>query len=171
MAHMLAKQIVADEQKVRVPRLEVTVPDFDSLIVEDQMAELRDVLIEPWSRGLRPDATATWDDIKVAIEIFVTNECDDAKITKYREQNLPAIEIDLSSFRDGLEPSRFKFAVLHGARRRWLYHPYMNEPARRVERKLLQHNAEIAKSHADARCDPVGQSLVEEWFRHFWASA
>jgi hypothetical protein len=171
MAHMLAKQIIAEAKRLRLPSLSVKIDDDEPLCVDEQMADLADVVIEPWKRGLRPDAVASWQDLEIGIEIFVTNECDEDKIARYKQRNLAALEIDLSQFKDVLDPTHFEYAVIEGARRKWLYHPYMNEPARRVERKLLKHNAEIAKSHADSRNDPVGQQLVEEWFKHFWAGA
>lgn len=171
MAHILAKQIIAEEKQLRLPALTVKLPEGDHLFVEDQIADLESVDIEPWRKGIRPDAVAKWDNTEIGIEVYVTNLCDPLKVKGYSDRKLAAIEIDLSGFAEGLEPKPFRDAVIFGARRRWLFHPYQNEPARRVERKLLQHNAEIAKSHADSRQDPVGQALVDEWFRHFWAGA
>jgi len=169
MAHILAKQIIAEEKRVRLPALTVQLPEGDHLFIEDQMAALTNVEIEPWRRGIRPDAVARWEETEIGIEVYVRNLCDPMKVKRYRDRGLAAIEIDLSGFKEKLEPKAFRHAVVYGARRRWLFHPYENEPARRVERKLLEHNAEIAKSHADSRNDPVGQALVEEWFKHFWA--
>lgn len=169
MAHILAKQVIAEEKRLRVPALAVKIPDEEVLLVDDQIANLDGVEIEPWRRGFRPDATAKWDGMEFGIEAFVTNRCDSSKVKKYRDRNLAAIEIDLSRFAERLDPSIFRSAVIQNAPRRWLFHPYQNEPARRVERKLMKHNAEIARGHADSRQDPVGQALVEEWFKHFWA--
>lgn len=170
MAHILAKQVIAEEKRLRLPALMVKLPDEgDHLFIEDHIASLTNVEIEPWKKGMRPDAVATWEDTEIGIEVFVTNRCDPVRVKRYRDRNMAALEINLSGFAESLDPKTFRNAVIHGASRRWLFHPYENEPARRVERKLLKHNAEIAKSHADTRNDPVGQALVEEWFKHFWA--
>lgn len=171
MAHILAKQIIGDAGHLRVPSLLVEFPDHEHTFIKDQIVELSDVAIEPWRKGVRPDAMATWEDMRFGIEIFVTNKCDRRKTDGYKKQKLAALEIDLSEFRDDLDPVAFRDAVLFGARRTWLFHPWQLEPARQIERQILESNANIAKLHADSRGDPVGQALVEEWFRRFWADA
>jgi hypothetical protein len=127
MTHRLAKQIIADAGRIKLPDLVANYRGCGYRVMEraDEVL-LRDVRIEAWQQGFRPDIVATRvdDGTDLAIEVYVSHACDAEKIARIREREMPAIEIDLSGYRGGLPDGDLFFeSVLRQAHRIWLFHP------------------------------------------------
>jgi hypothetical protein len=116
--HKLAKQILADHRKIRVPEQMFYVPGkYVSVAPATTRAGL--VEIEPSFPGFRPDAVLT-DDGRVAIEFLVTHPVPDEKIDLIRKHNMDCVEVFLSAMRKETDLSVVTDFVLYSAPRKWI---------------------------------------------------
>lgn len=83
--HLLAKEIVAEEKMVPIPRNN-TITFYKADSVEQ----------EKYMEDIRPDIYATCEDQPFIVEILVTHETDEDKQQKIAAHKVSAVEIDLS---------------------------------------------------------------------------
>lgn len=126
--HLAAKQLIAARRELRLPavtyfNLWARTPTHQTIYIE-RVVPVDAVAIEPWLDGFRPDLTVTIGTDTYLVEIAVTHFVDEAKYTKIRERQIPALEIDASSLK-----TNFTFAALAALLftttypAMWLYHP------------------------------------------------
>jgi len=108
--HLAAKQIIAERKEVRLPAVEYrsTLQYAPSKVhTAETLLCLDEVELEVWMGSIRPDIWVRAGDERYLVEIAVTHFVDEVKTSKIREIRIPALEIDLQSFKDN-----FTFAAL-----------------------------------------------------------
>lgn len=102
--HLMAKQIIADEKCITVPRLTVSGTWRDEFnhenleeveVTAQKLQHFDSVELEKPLHGFIPDVIGYVDGKPFVIEVVVTNPCKEAKIHKIRGCDISAIEIDL----------------------------------------------------------------------------
>lgn len=140
MTHLLAKQIIADAGRIKLPALVAFHHGQPYRVIEPATEiSLRDLRLEVWQQGFRPDIVATRvdDGTDLAIEVFVSHACDAEKIARIRQREMPAIEIDLSGYRRGLpDEPLFAESVISQADRIWLFHPRQESANALIAREI-----------------------------------
>lgn len=183
MAHLLAKQIIADAKYVQVPPAVGRWRGQERVVARAAKAELLNVRLEPWQDGIRPDIVASAAGRDLVIEVFVTHLSEPRKIEIFRERNAAAIEIDLSGFRGQFNLVGFESAVLWQAPRRWLFHAgesvasaalrFEDEERRRIDTEKRQRLAdqereyqklwEAVQARQQAEQEAADARREEEW--------
>ncbi|UCI23990.1 hypothetical protein [Mesorhizobium sp. B2-8-5] len=153
--HLLAKEVFRSNPKMLLP--ERVALDHKKRVVMKPPTEVKAEFhhmeyTDP--KGIIPDLYVRALGYDLFVEVAVTHFSDSAKIQRLRQHQIPAVEIDLSKLpRDALRETVTE-AVLHSARRRWLYHPgidaaqaqYEIDEAARQERQDRRW-AEAAERH------------------------
>lgn len=134
--HKWAKQIIADEMRVRFPELVEKADATDSrddyhvfretlsssIIKLNECAQ--EVSLTSNEEERRPDLYGIMADGEpVAIEIFVTHNVDEKKAPFFRSAALDCIEVDLSSITENelKDAETFKSIVVDTAPRKWIF--------------------------------------------------
>lgn len=158
MAHILAKQIIADELRLRLPADHTIFRGRYHSCLNEQSALFESAVLEEWRQGIRPDLTAQWDGVTVAVEVLVTHPCSVEKIDLCQQKRLPVVEIDLSRWnRDDFDDDEFKQSVLQTAPRKWLWHPAADTLRQSLLEQELAERAErerIDVEEASRRTEP-----------------
>jgi hypothetical protein len=152
--HRLAKQVISDNLKLRLPEMRA---EYDgeirilrpAQIIEFDRAEIEKALVadSTLSRGsLIPDMFLWKGDRRLMVEIYVTHPCDENKLARLRQQDIAAIEIDLSRLPRNVSPAEFEEAVISGAARRWVFHRDIHAVVREMEAE-----AELAKKQKEEK--------------------
>lgn len=84
---------------------------------EQSTIQISNIELEKRADGsnLIPDVTATFDNNKIYIEVVVTHDCDDDKIAKLKELNVPVVEIRLTPLlRTSFSLSDVREAIING---------------------------------------------------------
>jgi hypothetical protein len=150
--HLMAKQLLAEERRIALPRCEVieTLGEakFTEVLVDAYAVEIADVQFEV--RGdedaRKPDVVATWNGKPLLIEIRVTHAVDKVKRAVLRKRGVHAIEIDLSKMVRNVsrEAVRRRLCTVKGdAGDRWLHHPGEAAARDRLKRKIEQVKARL----------------------------
>jgi len=83
--HLLAKEIIAEEKKIPIPRNgQIDIHQMDSIEQEKFMGDII------------PDLYVTCESRPYIVEILVTHEVDEEKLQKIKQHKISAVEIDLS---------------------------------------------------------------------------
>lgn len=139
--HRMAKQIVCDERVIHIPiRSEIM-----GFLTSGDRIELTDCTAERWMDGLRADILARWQDAPLIIEFAVTHYCETEKIRLIRERRINCIEIDLAPYFFEPGEQSLRDAVMHGATRRWLYHPEIEQLREEAAERERRQREEIAE--------------------------
>lgn len=129
--HQIAKELISQHPSILLPEYSPKTSTF----VSGEVADLRDVRIEPWSVGFRPDLSATYTDRNVRdatvyrqlhIEIRVTHRVDVEKARRVRNAGNPMIEIDLSGIQRDLNRADLLDCIRDQSPRSWIFHPLMD---------------------------------------------
>jgi hypothetical protein len=131
--HLAAKQLIAARGVLMFPALSATISVTDAVgrvykkpavLVTAGQRILSNVVLEEAFGEIRPDVRVVAEDLGVVlVEVAVTHFVDERKLLQIKQQEVAAIEIDLSMLRDAT------FAALETAlfddpsRTSWLYHP------------------------------------------------
>jgi hypothetical protein len=158
-AHLLAKQIIADEGRVFMPEVVADYRTERRPVMDARWVRFDSVALEVWVDGLRPDIIARRRDRTLAIEIYVSHRCEAQKISTFRQRNASALEIDLSAYRRGeFDPVGFRQAVLRDAPRYWLF----NAQGAAMIRQLRQDLDALARQAAIAEAERYRQAEAEK---------
>jgi hypothetical protein len=122
MAHLLAKEILYHSKVMKLPALVARRGQRQRIVLPERIGRLGKATQEPWWEGVRPDLIVAIDNTQIAVEILVTHRVEADKAAVFEQHGMPAIEIDLSAFRHGLEEKAFREAVLLKATRSWIFH-------------------------------------------------
>lgn len=162
LLHLKAKEILEQEKKIRLPRLEVDVrhelPEGKAIerrrYRSEQLIQLADVRLEQHLGEIKPDVLAAvlplgdWPAELLSIEITVTNTIDEDRLEKIRQKGIPTLEIDVSRMGGKVTIEEFKNLVVHEiAAKRWLYHPWIATEKLALDRILEQEAATAIAEH------------------------
>ena len=127
--HLAAKDIIASSN-------EILTPTFFTSYIADELSEKRkmdfgevsnrrfryeEAQLETSIRNFRPDVELIKGDIKIYIEITVTNKSKKSKIVDFQKNGELLFEINLENIKEDLSRNEFKKTVLfEKANRRWL---------------------------------------------------
>jgi len=162
LLHLKAKEILEQEKKICLPRLEVDVRHElpEGKVIErrryrsEQLIQLADVRLEQYLGEIKPDVLAAvlplgdWPAESLSIEITVTNTIDEDRLEKIRQKGIPTLEIDVSRMGGKVTLEEFKNLVVHEiAAKRWLYHPWIATEKLALDRILEQEAATAIAEH------------------------
>jgi len=103
------------------------VPDLDIGITKETHAKLSELKLETRElaskKNYQPDITAEWDGRKMAIEIFYRHATDEEKIQKFKEDDIPAIEFNLSTIDINAWPVDLAPFFKSSKYFKWLHYP------------------------------------------------
>ncbi|MBY0566542.1 MAG: MbcA/ParS/Xre antitoxin family protein [Hyphomonadaceae bacterium] len=121
--HRYAKELLAREKTLSVPRLSVSGEGVEEVICEAGVHVFASVDVERAVDSFQPDAIAYLQNTKLAVEFLVTHAVDATKKAKVASGDMSMIEVDLSPVRAGrLDGAALDQAILHSAPRRWVHH-------------------------------------------------
>jgi len=135
LLHLEVKKILSESRQIRVPGVQCYVlrTDDDGLDIEKSadfpclMIPLMEVALEKRFGRLIPDVTARTSQEHggvLLIEVTVTNTIHQQRQTQIQENNVPALEIDLSRTGGMISRSDLRDLVIEGIEfKRWLCHP------------------------------------------------
>lgn len=169
LLHLIAKQILEEEKRIRLPDLigtvRTTLQDGEALTASKSypgaMVQLEAVLLEKNVGHTRPDVIAEvresspWEAGPILIEVTVTNAITEERMQRIRQNNLPTLEIDIRQL--GGKVSRSEYARLvvdEVAGKRWLHHP--------TEALLRQQAAVTLSQQAAERNREIDQRREQE---------
>lgn len=126
LLHRYAKQLVVKARGLVVPVSQAVAAflGWDNEAPERLLHVLGNVQEEVSLGAIRPDLLMVTDDgVQVAVEIAYSSFCDDSKVQHFAAMDLPALEIDLSSFTpEGFDPSAVRHAVISALDyKRWVW--------------------------------------------------
>lgn len=166
MLHMLAKQVIADQKQVMLPRVVAEYKDLAENICAEVIFTLDEVIIEPDLGGMRPDIVGrhrAGDGTKdLLIEAAVSHFCEPEKVALIRARKVAAIEIDLSKVPRNASREEMEQAIITHAPRRWLFNGRLENAIERLqveferraaanrERELRRHQQQQVNLEAQA---------------------
>lgn len=156
--HRLAKEIVADKRRLRVPAVEVEGQGIRKRRAASKEIRFESAAVEHRLEGVVADVMVTLGDRRLLVEILVTHESDEEKVSRIGALGISAIEIDLSNVPRDASRREVEAAVLKTARRRWLFNPLLEETKREHEAAV----AERERARALAR-DKAARALADSW--------
>ena len=148
LLHLEVKKILAESLELRLPELTVFAHGIakNGQKVERQwfrpseIIPLLDVQLEKRFGSLIPDVLAVTPLAHggvLLIEVTVTNHIDDERLTRIRQKNVPALEIDLSPSGGLISRTELKNLVVHGLElKRWLHHPEIHLQTQTLENEV-----------------------------------
>lgn len=136
-AHMLAKKILENNKKMRLPKVEIVfnshrenMPIFDRTVIN-----FDDVKLEHRIDDIIPDVVIYVKDRPLLIEITVTNKTKKKKMDKIKRKGISCLEIDLSFIRKELSYEELEEIIINMTyHKKWLY----NQKANYYKRLLLK---------------------------------
>jgi len=170
--HLAAKQLIESRSILAFPELVASIKIFDDMghlhkpekqLVAAGRRALTNVVLEQAVGQIRPDVRVNVEDLgAVLVEVAVTHFVDEHKLDQITQAGIPAIEIDLSAFREAT------FAALEVAlfddpsNTRWLYYPEL-ERAKQGLRDSIQWLLDAATESAasTAAIERARAALVE----------
>jgi hypothetical protein len=130
--HLAAKKILERAGYIVVPALELLTRStrYSRLLQPKRRISLAGVKLEQRIGSLIPDVVAETELGQLAVEIKVSHAVDEAKIARFRELGMSALEIDLSDVRRDLPLSGLTPLVLDSAERKTWAHNQELDTAR-----------------------------------------
>lgn len=178
LLHIKAKEILEREKRICLPSLgveaEIVLPNgkvlTKSKTLSGYVSQLESVSLEKRIGRIRPDvvaktiATGEWLDEHILIEITVTNTISEERIERIRNENIPALEIDISRMGGVVTEAEFtKLVVDELAGKRWLFHPRIEQEKALLEAELADDAAKIIEQNR--KYSEVMAKPVSEWGR------
>lgn len=138
--HLLAKEILQQENKMTFPELSVRTSDVTECVnyeyvsgfknpkythIESKTITFDNVILEHKISDIIPDIIVEKNGKQCLVEIAVTHYIDKIKQEKIKAIGLPVIEIDLGSIaNDLLDTDALRKLIVYGTdNKRWCYHP------------------------------------------------
>lgn len=174
--HLMAKQILADERRIQLPAVEVSISAVDVfgelqtvsvVLVGPQDVRYETVQLEVAKDNRRPDALAFGGNVSEEhrIEVFVRHPVDSVKASELEALNCACYEICLNDIPVQITIAELRQAVISSVGRvRWISYPGMAEARRQLVPKLREilDAAAQRKKEQDAHSAQVYASLAEE---------
>lgn len=156
--HLAAKEILEEQKKFSIPPLlewidlsnekDIYFTENERLIqenkflikiIEEKIYEFDKVITETRSGNIIPDIVLLKGDKKLIVEIAVTHFADSKKLEQIKTQKLSAIEINLSSFKNGFTKDDLTIHVVEGhVYKKWINNSRKTELIEKKRRELIQ---------------------------------
>ncbi len=157
--HILAKEIIQEEQKIGLPALKVSFDDIPKNNIKADYYELpneliyktaqtvmcEQVILEKKISDIVPDVIVKIGERYCLIEIAVTHFVDETKAEKIKKVGLPVIEIDLSEL-SGMELNKDnvnKILLEESDLKYWIYNPKREEAINWATKEYEKKDKEI----------------------------
>jgi len=153
--HLLAKSILEQEQRIRLPGLEsmvaVDLPfgrtERREAAIPGREVKLGGVTREKRLGRIQPDVVAEvvcsgnepepLEASPLLIEVTVTHGIDEEKLARIRQLNLPTLEIDVSRMGGNVTKGEFvRLLIDEVAGKRWVHHPWLEQERAKLEAEL-----------------------------------
>lgn len=145
--HLGAKTILSNSISVEVPDLYLEFPNQSKkkeLIFEHHVISINDVNVEKKIDDIIPDIIIHTNEGDIIIEVFVTHEVDDKKLSKIFDKKIPVLEVDLSSLTRSVDRDDLSHILQNGLQyKMWKYH-YKREE---TYKKYLRYSDILKKIH------------------------
>lgn len=167
--HRFAKDVFSRHERFMVPDVTASWEDQSITVAPAQYVNYTMARLEERVGGLVPDITLVRVNERppILVEILVTHEVDENKVSRLRELGLPCIQIDLSEIHVGLD--EFKREDIedtlingHGYMKQWLCYPNEDQYTEQA-RKKYQRAQDEKRRRAEALVLKEQQKL--EWLR------
>lgn len=158
--HLLAKQIIAEEKKIKIPcdKLEINpTNNIDPEVVkrykkeiiffEERYLNVDEVKLENRVDDIIPDIIVDIAGKKIFIEIIVSNPLTEEKIQKVKNLNYSLLAIDLSELPRDITKTKLKNIIVDNIDcKRWIYIKYKRE---RIEVEISTLNEQCRDKEMD----------------------
>lgn len=144
--HAAAKQVLLDENWLRVPRVNVIVEGRaisgallrkEAVVAEERIIRFDTSKEEVWEVNMRPDVVGYRGDKRMLVEMYFSHKVDERKRNKIQVSRLPAVEIDLSDLDVDTGFDAIRQRVLEGLHyKEWLFHPSVEKTKELLSREL-----------------------------------
>lgn len=162
--HLMAKQILAEERRVALPAVIVSMSATDAygreqtlrkLLAPAVAAQYENVVLEVTRGGRRPDAVGSGGNTSVEhrIEVFVRHAVDEAKARELEDEECACFEICLNDLKGVLSKDALRTAVINSSERiKWISYPGQLQAKAELSRQLevLLNDARQRKEAEDA---------------------
>ncbi|RPD51150.1 competence protein CoiA family protein [Paracnuella aquatica] len=154
--HLMAKQIIAEEKKIRTPAITQTRRSGQKILRAEMLVELDEVVLEvPLLNGqIKVDVVGVAKGRTLLIEMARTHFVEPHKVQVIRSENLACIEIDLRQLPQD-------YAVVHhfllenASRSTWIHNPIkqslLDKELERQEAERLEKEAEIKRKRQSVK--------------------
>lgn len=122
--HLAAKDILSKAKKMVIPAVILRFPDSykEETISKEMEISLDHVELEQRFDNVIPDVVAYSGDKYFFIEIFVTHQVDESKLSKLQNNNISTLEIDLSKLDRMIPLEELKEILLQSNKaKKWIY--------------------------------------------------
>lgn len=137
--HMLAKEIISEEKRVKLPELYLEFPNSykeKELIHPERIIDVDSVYLEKRIDNIIPDIIIDKRGYKLLIEIYVTHDVDENKLTKIKNAGFSTLSIDLNDkAKDITKADLKKIIVDETNNKRWIYNRVENDLYKMFEQK------------------------------------
>lgn len=156
--HYAMKELIAQEKRVFVPQLDVSVSRDTSYgekvnhsySVPGKMVELDSVELEYSVNPIRPDIVAISAGRRLFIEVIVTHGVDDKKLAHIERIGASAFKIDLRSQTRAVDREMLRrIALTPSVEKSWIYHRRKPEYEVRLLKEVERLIAEKEMAYAD----------------------
>lgn len=179
--HWEVKNILAESMGLRVPALEALASGSSSSGIQVQRQWIRDsafipllsVQTEKQLGSVIPDViakTKAEHGGTLLMEVTVTNRIDPERLRKIKQQNLPALEIDLSRSGGLVSRSELKAIVVDGLElKKWLHHPELAKQSEKLDDEVAVEVERIndAVKAQQARIRQVQSVPIQEIIKEY----
>jgi hypothetical protein len=149
-AHIWAKQVLEREKRLTMPPIVAEHGGHTEIVSPAKVYVFAHARLEKRLDTIVPDVVLfTEDGTQLIVEVRVTHACEEAKLTKLRNDGLSSIEIDLRRFRTSTDQTAVEEALLTSAPREWLTNAKQALFDTRLRDRLAAEAARKAKDAED----------------------
>ncbi|RYM32842.1 hypothetical protein ERX46_12340 [Brumimicrobium glaciale] len=152
MLHYMAKEIIAKELKLKVPKHEFSLSDSardyqynsNRIAIPYESTSIYEVNfdtieVEKYQDGIKPDLIGKIKNKELHIEVAVTHFIDDEKLSKIERNGVTSIEIDLSKFDREIHEKQLKIALDGNIKlMKWINNQYIQDKKQLAEEKKIK---------------------------------
>lgn len=165
-AHIWAKLVLEETKAIRIPAVVDTVNGRRRVLFEEHLFKFDTVEVEPWENGRRPDLKVSAVNAEgksriLWIEVKVTHGCDTAKKQHMIDNDISALEIDLSKFRNEEDERKVRRAFLKTAERDWLHNDAVSRARRKRQALLASHAGVLLDAARNATIRAPSDEMVQ----------
>jgi len=158
--HLLAKEILLNEKRIRVPKVEMPCNGNDNrgLISEPKDIELEKVALEERLGSIIPDVLVESRGKKLIVEIFVTHKVDEEKQLTVQQMGISALEIDLSRIHTEITYDELRDILLNQIdNKKWIFNNAQEKCREDLRKIALRYMVKGDGSAMQVRGCPINQ--------------
>lgn len=174
--HLLSKEILAEELRIMLPKVELKVGGKEEPYVfySEQEIKFSQVKLETKVQDIVPDIIGYVGQEPLLIEIAVTHFVEAEKQNKIEQLNISTIEIDLSEFKQGLTKPELKEILIHQtSKKRWIYNKKLKSIKQEIDKEqkrlIEEYDFEgmVVTRRWHMKC-PISRNGFASYFDNCW---